>query len=78
MKSISASLMAFIGAGLIVANGHVEGPPSARAGTAILGLVVIVCSLIADAGRKLASIVERHRTGAGWVSNLCKGNRHLQ
>jgi hypothetical protein len=47
MKSFSAPLMTFLGAGLIVANGQVAGPPEARAATALLGMIVVVCSLIA-------------------------------
>jgi hypothetical protein len=47
MKSISAVLMALIGACLYMGNGHVGGPEQARMGSALLGICVIVCSLIA-------------------------------
>jgi len=46
MKSLSAPLMALIGAGLIAVNGEVGGPPEAHAATAILGFAVVICSLI--------------------------------
>jgi hypothetical protein len=47
MKTFSAPLMALVGAGLIVVNGYVDGPPQARALTAVIGYVVVICSLIA-------------------------------